>query len=237
MRLSAPIFKLRRQAKLLARDENIPLHEALDRIAVAEGFRSWSHLASTTPERRPAERRLARLSAGEMLLLGARPGHGKTLLGLELAALASRGGRRGHFFTLDYNERDVLNRFTALGLDPEQLADSLIIDTSDDICADHIIDQVGQTAGDALAVVDYLQLLDQKRSSPQLGEQIRALKSHARAHGLIVVMISQIDRTFELKGKRVPDLTDVRLPNPFDLSLFDKTCFLHEGEIQFDVAA
>ena len=237
MRLSAPIFKLKRQAKLLARDQNIPLHEALDRVAVTDGFRSWSHLASTASEFRPAEQIIAKLSAGDMLLLGARPGHGKTLLGLELAALASRIVRRGLFFTLDYNEGDVLDRFMALGIDPSQLADPPIIDTSDDICANHIIDRLGRTIGDAIAVVDYLQLLNQKRSNPNLGEQIEALKSYTKTHGSIVVLISQIDRSFELRGKRVPDLTDIRLPNPFDLSLFDKTYFLHEGEIQIEVVA
>lgn len=50
-------------------------------------------------------------------------------------------------------------------------------------------------------------------------------------------MMSQIDRRFELTDKRVPDLSDVRLPNPIDLSLFDKTCFLHEGDVHFEVAA
>jgi len=38
-----------------------------------------------------------------MVLIGARPGHGKTLLGLELAALAELIDRTGYFFTLDYN--------------------------------------------------------------------------------------------------------------------------------------
>lgn len=237
MRLSAPIFRLKRQAKLLARDRKIPLHEALDRMAVAEGFRSWSHLASTLQDQQPTERILASLNAGELLLMGARPGHGKTLLGLELAALAHRIARQGLFFTLDFNEGQVLDRLTTLGIDPAQHAGAPVIDTSDDICADHIIERLGETAGNAIAVVDYLQLLDQKRSSPPLGEQIRSLKSHAQKHGSILVMISQIDRTFERKDKTIPDLTDVRMPNPFELSLFDKTCFLHRGKIQMGVAA
>ena len=32
-KLSAPIYRLKRKAKLLSREKNIPLHEALDRIA------------------------------------------------------------------------------------------------------------------------------------------------------------------------------------------------------------
>lgn len=237
MWLSAPIFRLKRQAKLLARDQNIPLHEALDRVAVADGFRSWSHLASTSSKPRPAESILEQLDPGDMLLLGARPGQGKTLLGLELAALAPRLGRTGLFFTLDYNERDVLDHFEDFGSGFGNSAGSVIIDTSDDICASHITNRIGQVTGDVIAVVDYLQLLDQKRKHPELGQQIGALKSYSKTHGSIVVMISQIDRRFELADKRVPGLSDVRLPNPVDLSLFDKTCFLHEGDIHIEAAA
>ena len=237
MRLSAPIFKLKRRAKLLAREQAIPLHEALDRVAAADGFRSWSHLASSVPAPRPANEILARLSSGDMLLLGARPGHGKTLLGLEIAIEASIAGRNSFFFTLDYTESDVLQRLQALGIDPDPAAKSLVIDTSDDICADHIIRRMGDVTGGALAVVDYLQLLDQKRTHPSLGTQIAALKSFAQSSGSIVVAVSQIDRSFELKANRLPGLSDVRMPNPFDLSLFNKTCFLHEGEMQLDPAA
>ena len=234
MRLSAPIYRLKRQAKFLARDHDIPLHQALDRIAVAEGFRAWSHLASKSSNPRPAENILAKLDAGDMLLVGARPGHGKTLLGLELAALAAQHGRKGFFFTLDYNEADVLAAFKSIGWDHATLANAVIIDTSDDITADYIIDRLGRAADHAIVVVDYLQLLDQVRSKPDLETQMRTLRNHAKAEGAIVVMISQVDRSFELMGKAMPDVTDVRLPNALDLTLFDKTCFLHNGEIQFE---
>ena len=46
MKLSAPLYHLKRKAKLLSRAENIPLHEALDRVARQEGFGGWSLLAA-----------------------------------------------------------------------------------------------------------------------------------------------------------------------------------------------
>ena len=49
MNLSAPIHQLKRKARLLSRAERIPLHAALDRIAVEEGYRSWSLLAAKQP--------------------------------------------------------------------------------------------------------------------------------------------------------------------------------------------
>jgi replicative DNA helicase len=84
-----------------------------------------------------------------------------------------------------------------------------------------------------LVVVDYLQLLDQKRGNPELMVQVRALQAFARQRGLIVVFISQIDRRYDPTVKACPDLEDVRLPNPVDLGLFSKTCFLNNGEVRF----
>jgi hypothetical protein len=47
-------------------------------------------------------------------------------------------------------------------------------------------------------------------------------------------MLSQIDRHFDLADRRLPGLSDVRLPNPADLTRFTRTCFLHEGELLFE---
>ena len=53
MKLSAPLYYLKRKAKLFSRAENIPLHEALDRIARQEGFGGWSLLAAKVRQPRP----------------------------------------------------------------------------------------------------------------------------------------------------------------------------------------
>lgn len=237
MRLSSPIYTLKRQAKLLARDNDIRLHEALDQIARKEGFKNWSHLAFNCSKTTPAKEILKQLSSGDMVLIGARPGHGKTLLGLELAALAEENNCKGYVFTLDYNETDVWDRFETLGFDLKRFDRPVVVDTSDNICADHIVECVSNTPEDALVVVDYLQLLDQKRSNPPLDEQVRALKEFAAECGAVVVMLSQIDRAFELSYGGMPRIEDIRLPNPVDLSVFDKRCFLHDGAVQIEIAA
>jgi replicative DNA helicase len=232
MQISAPIFRIKRQAKLLAREAKIPLHQALDQQAIGEGFQSWSHLSSSVSTHSPAEVVLRSLDPGDVILIGARPGHGKTLLGLEMAAKARQLRRKGFFFTLDYHERDVTEQVSALGIDPATVAKDLVIDTSDDITADYVIQRVAQCDEPALSVIDYLQVLDQKRTNPDLKQQISALQRYAKATGFICAVISQIDRSFDLIDKTMPDTSDVRLPNPLDLTVFDKVCFLHNGEIR-----
>lgn len=236
MKLSAPVHRLKRKAKELAREDGIPLHLALDRVAIGEGFGAWSLLAAKSAETLSAEGILARLEPGDLLLIGARPGHGKTLLSLQLAIAARRAGHRAVFFTLEYTAKDLLGRFRALGVEPAQFEMLFTFDDSDAISADHIMRVLAEAPRGTLAVVDYLQLLDQKRGNPELSVQINALKAFAQARGVILAFISQIDRSYDPAVKPCPDLDDIRLPNPLDLSLFSKTCFLNNSEVRSQAA-
>jgi replicative DNA helicase len=233
MRLSAPVYQLRRKAKLLSREARIPLHEALDRVAAQEGVAGWSLLVAQASSEAPAGKLLARLSEGDLVLVGARPGHGKTLMSLELAVEAMKSGSPAVFFTLEYVENDVWDRFRAIGVEQAKFDGLFEFDNSDDISADYIVRKLARAPRGTLVVIDYLQLLDQKRENPELMYQVRTLRSFARANGLIFVFISQINRSYDPLTKPFPDLADVRLPNPLDLTLFSKTCFLNNGEVQF----
>jgi len=230
MKLSAPIFLLKAQAKLIARETKMPLYAALDQVARSEGFRSWSHLSAAVSDHRPAREVLSKLRPGDLLLLAARPGHGKTLLGLQLALEAGRSHRSSFFFTVVYSEEEILGILRMLGTDRSEIEDQLIVDTSDHICAEYIIDRVGHEARGAVMVIDYLQVLDQRRSNADLDPQIRSLKLFAATTESVIVILSQIDRGFKHIGKELPRLADIRLPNPLDLTLFTKSCFMRNGE-------
>jgi replicative DNA helicase len=237
MRLSAPIYRLKRQAKLLSRNTGIPLNEALNKTAEDEGFQSWSLLAARYAADSPTARILAKLSPGDLVLLGARQGHGKTLMALEIIVEAIKAGGQGAFYTLDDNESDVMKRLHSLGATPEMLGDAFILDTSDAINADYIIEQLRDAPRGTVLAIDYLQILDQRRENPEINGQVAALRAFAQRAGVIIILISQIDRKFELSAEALPNLTDVRMPNPLDLALFNKTCFLNDGELKFEAVA
>ena len=233
MKLSAPIYRLKRKARRLSREAGIPLHDALDRVAATEGFSAWSTLAAKAAALTPASKLFPQFRPGDLVLVGARPGLGKTLMSLELAAEAMKSGHRAAFFSLEYTERDVLDRLRAIGVEPAQFDKLFEVDCSDAISADYVVKQLAAAPRGTFVVIDYLQLLDQRRENPDLAVQVRALKSFARDMGLVVVFISQIDRSYDPAAKPCPDLSDVRLPNPLDLKLFDKSCFLGKSEVQF----
>ncbi|MDE1157520.1 MAG: DNA helicase [Neorhizobium sp.] len=237
MRLSAPIFQLKRRAKLMARSNGVPLNAALDQIARDEGFATWSLLSARLTSGPLSETILSRLKDGELLLLAGRPGHGKTRLGLRLLIDAARDGRKALIFTLEFTEEQARNHLRTLEAGTGSVADRIQIFTSDQISADYIIQHMSGLEPGTVAVIDYLQLLDQQRSKPVLFEQLKALGAFARQTGVVLGFISQIDRSFEAEGKRLPDIGDIRLPNFVDLGLFSKACFLHNGEAQLEDVA
>ncbi|KZL14277.1 DNA helicase [Pseudovibrio sp. Ad26] len=236
MKLSSPVHQLKRQAKLTARESGMPLHAALDQLAQQEGYSSWSHLSVSGSRSGRAQKCLRQLDGGDLVLIAARPGQGKTLFGLELAIQASRAGGESYFFTLEYTPADVLKRVSQLGYNPAEMRDAFHLDCSDEICASYIINELRDAPQKTLVVIDYLQLLDQKRRNPELSSQLNVLKEFARKTGIIIALISQVQRDFDLASKSLPDLSDIRLPNPVDLTVFTKSCFLHNGEIAFEMA-
>lgn len=70
MKLSASIPKLKSQAKRKAREEGIPLAEALNHIAKREGFNSWSLLAKKFDEHEAAQRQELPKTITELPLSG-----------------------------------------------------------------------------------------------------------------------------------------------------------------------
>ncbi|NDV87713.1 DNA helicase [Aurantimonas aggregata] len=237
MRLSAPVYQLKRRARLLARNETITLAEALDRVARDEGFATWSLLASRLAADPPEKPMLSQLSDGDLLLLGGRPGHGKTLAGLQLLIDAAREGRRAVFFTLEYSDRETRARIGSLEAGGGGVGDRLEIVAADDICADTIVQHLAGSPAGTVAVVDYLQILDQQRQKPALSDQIRTLAGFSRESGAILAFIAQIDRSFDPERSPMPGIGDIRLPNAVDLGSFSKACFLHGGAVRWQAIA
>ncbi len=95
MKLSSPVYVLKSRAKDLKKTHGISLSAALDQIARQEGYDSWSLLMSKSGEIFPKKYNevLDFLNNGDLVLVGARPGMGKTTFAFGLFVKAIEDSR------------------------------------------------------------------------------------------------------------------------------------------------
>jgi replicative DNA helicase len=239
MKLSAPVHLLKSRAKEIKQGQHIPMIEALDQVARSEGYSSWSLLQARLNHDQPKSRQdvLGYLNPGDLMLIGARRGLGKTKFALEILVQALSEGRHCYFFSLEYTQSEIkvlverLQQNMGFDMSP---AIELSIELSDDMSAASIVKKTRKTiVTGGVIVVDYLQLLDQKRTNPDIKTQIKILKEYAKEMKCIIIFISQIDRSYDGKGEALPTLEDVRMPNKFDVDLFNKLLLFHQDRQMF----
>ena len=224
---SLPLYALKHRAKQRARLMQIPLHQALDEMAQQQGFAQWSLLLARRAQH-DSVAAFAPLHPGQLMLLAARPLQGKTWLGFRWL----RQGQHAAFFSLDCTPTQVQQLMATADADAALWQTRFSWDCSDDICAAYVQHQLRDAAPQTLVVIDYLQLLDQRRSQPPLAQQLAVLRHFAQQRQLRVVLIAQIKRSFDAGAERMPGWHDVRLPNPVDAQLFDQCCFVHQGRMR-----
>ncbi len=235
MKLSSPIHILKSKAKKLKNEQSLTMTQALDLIAKQEGFNSWSLLASQKEKLLPKNygEVLDFFNNGDLVLIGARPGTGKTsfTIGLFVQAIEKRRPK-GFYFTLDETHKDLAGRIATYNEMIGQNNDLFELNYSNDISSEYITKTIqGKVRPGSLVIIDYLQLLDQKRTNPPLQNQIEKLKEYAKESGCIIIFLSQIDRQIEYRSDKRPTVDDIRLPNPLDIKLFNKIIFLYRETI------
>ncbi|MEM7017347.1 MAG: DNA helicase [Pseudomonadota bacterium] len=236
MKLSAPIYALKSQAKALKKSHNIPLSEALDTVAKREGLASWSLLMSKHDGILPNNYSeiLNFLNPGDLVLIAARPTIGKTTFTFGLVGQAMDSARpASHVFSLGESKQSIQARLNTYSSVIKRNEILYSVDCSDDISAEHIIATTKDSVQPgSLIVVDYLQLLDEKRVNPPLQAQVEALQDFAKTTGCILLFICQLDRRITERQDQRPTVNDIRLPNPLDLGLFNKVIFLYRESPQ-----
>ncbi len=198
------------------------------------------------------------LHPGELTIMGARPGVGKSSLSLDMALHAATDGHRVLVDTLEMTARQYGQRIIARGsgvmlssirhgrIDTDQqwvaLGDAanhhaqLPVHFTLDVRTVEELRALVEATSPELVVVDYLQLMETKRSTDnetvRLGRISRGLKELAMECNVPVLALAQVTRT-EGRAMVMPILKELRGSGNMEQDA-DNVIFLHQPEAASD---
>lgn len=179
------------------------------------------------------------LCPGRLYVIAARPGMGKSVMGLQFARCAVRAGSSAAVWTLEmpYDEyvtrlfaaeKDIPYRKIQLAqLSPQEWGDlsdvhqqmhdaRMWIDDSEALPISELLSRartLHRLHGVGLIVVDYLGLIVGQRNLPrerEVSEIVKSLKGLAKKLGIPVVLLAQLNRTLESRTDKRPISSDAR---------------------------
>ncbi len=200
---------------------------------------------------------LVGMGTGDMVLVGARPGVGKTSFTMNIATRASKTfGKTVCVFSLEMsaeqlvmrmlsNEAKIDNTILRSGrLMPEHwnsialAANSLsqcnvLIDDTAGMSVTMMKSRLRRIKNLGLVVIDYLQLMQSENHSDnraqEVGEISRGIKLMAKEFGVPVLTCAQLNRAVESRKEGVPQLSDLRDSGSIEQDA-DSVMFLHRKE-------
>lgn len=207
------------------------LYESLDSDMPRDGVKTGFH---------GIDSRLIGMMPGQMIVVGARPGVGKTSFCLNLATSAAESGVTVALFSLEMSDEEVAQRLLSsrssiplANIRSGEIGDeqwTQIIDATEHLQGlDMLVDDTpGTTVTEirakarrmlhgkpkGIVIVDYLQLLSSTSRADNraaaVGEMSRGLKIMAKELGVPVIALSQLNRGVEGRPKKRPQLSDLR---------------------------
>ena len=203
-----------------------------------------SHMAGVPTGFKDVDNLFHGLRGGDLVILAARPGIGKTSFALNMATNAAKSGTSVAFFSLEMSASQLVQRILCAEArislskirggyisegDWGAIADAsnrlskleLFIDDSPGLS---ILEARAKArrelrsveSGKGLIIVDYLQLMQPPQTrrdgnrAVEVGEISRGLKVLAKEMNMPVIALSQLSRAVEMRGKKRPQLSDLR---------------------------
>ena len=203
------------------------------------------------------DRLLIGMGAGDMVLVGARPGVGKTSFTMNIATRAAKTtGKTVCVFSLEMSAEQLVLRMmaseakvnnmifrsgklqeddwkkVALAADSLSVCDVLIDDTPG-MSVTMMKSRLRRVKNLGLVVIDYLQLMQEETRTDNraqaVGEISRGIKLMAKEFGVPVLTCAQLNRAVESRKEGLPQLSDLRDSGSIEQDA-DSVMFLHRNE-------
>lgn len=181
---------------------------------------------------------LGGLEGGDMIVIGARPGVGKSAFVTQVTTALARSGKRVGFYNLEMQEKQVYERFVVaesgigltrlrravrfLGDEEERFRranevlekeDRIIITTGSKAMSE--IRNESRHMGYDVIIIDYLQLLRADKTYrgnryAEVGAISRAIKALAMELNIPIIALSQLNRVSENREGKEPTMAELR---------------------------
>ena len=200
---------------------------------------------------------LVGMGAGDMVLVGARPGVGKTSFTMNIATKAARQlGKTVCVFSLEMSAEQLVLRmmsseakidskilrsgrlqqenWQALAVAANTLSEcNILIDDTAGMSVTMMKSRLRRIKNLGLVVIDYLQLMQAETRTDnranEVGEISRGIKLMAKEFGVPVLTCAQLNRAVEARKEGVPQLSDLRDSGSIEQDA-DSVMFLHRKE-------
>ena len=182
---------------------------------------------------------LGGLEGGDMIVIGARPGVGKSALVTQITSYLAKQGKRIGFYNLEMQNKQVYERFvvneSGIGLTRLRRAIKFLGDEKERFDkanerlakADNIVitSAGAKSVGDIKAeskhmdydiiIIDYLQLLKAENTyrgnrTAEVGEISRAIKNLAMELNIPIIALSQLNRASMGRDDKEPNMSELR---------------------------
>lgn len=204
------------------------------------------------------DRVLVGLGSGDLVIVGARPGMGKTSFCLNIACnIAKNAKKEIAIFSLEMTAEQLSSRLLCSEalidskcmrtgkLNPEEWkrlaeaasalsATDIWIDDSSDITVSEMKSKLRKIKNLGVIVIDYLQLMHGEKNTDnrvlEVAQITRALKNMAKEFGVPIILCSQLSRgSKDQKESKKPSLTDLRDSGAIEQDA-DIVLFLYRAE-------
>ena len=182
------------------------------------------------------DEKLGGLEGGDVIVLAARPGVGKSAIVTQMIGQMADRGKNVAYFNLEMNENQVYERFISriaeLELVRVRRANRFLSDEEDKFAKANeklmnyniTVSTGSKTVGEIkniarnqkfdILVIDYLQLIKSERKfsnrASEVGEISKAIKALAMELKVPIILLSQLNRTSEHTENKEPEISELR---------------------------